>query len=140
MEIKKGDIVGRKSYGKDIIFYVNKIIKVKNGKSYAILKGIDYRIEADAELSDLEKIDKTELETSKRGIEGKIRKRIERSAREILNFKNTRDIITNGLILHLDGDKRYTQKSQKYYNRLGLRAIVKNIPENRQPQVIRWSN
>lgn len=50
MEIKKGDIVGRKSYGKDIIFYVSKIIKVKNGKSYAILKGIDYRIEADADV------------------------------------------------------------------------------------------
>ena len=38
VEIKKGDIVGRKSYGKDIIFYVDRIIKVKNGKSYAILK------------------------------------------------------------------------------------------------------
>ena len=38
VEIKKGDIVGRKSYGKDIIFFVDRIIKVKNGKSYAILK------------------------------------------------------------------------------------------------------
>jgi len=38
VEIKKGDIVGRRSYGKDIIFYVDRIIKVKNGKSYAILK------------------------------------------------------------------------------------------------------
>ena len=132
MEIKKGDIVGRKSYGKDIIFYVSKIIKVKNGKSYAILKGIDYRIEADAELSDLEKIDKTELETSKRGIERKIKKHI-----EAIKIRDTRNTVANGLILHLDGDKRYTQKSQKYYNKLGLRAIVKNIPENRQPQVIR---
>ena len=137
MEIKKGDIVGRKSYGKDIIFYVSKIIKVKNGKSYAILKGIDYRIEADAELSDLEKIDKTELETSKRGIERKIKKHIERKVKEAINIRDTRNTVAKGLILHLDGDKRYTQKSQKYYNKLGLRAIVKNIPENRQPQVIR---
>lgn len=38
VEIRKGDIVGRKSYGKDIVFYVDRIIKVKNGKSYAILK------------------------------------------------------------------------------------------------------
>lgn len=38
MEIKRGDIVGRKSYGKDILFYVSKIIKVKNGRSFAILK------------------------------------------------------------------------------------------------------
>ena len=48
MEIRKGDIVGRISYGKDIIFYVDRIIKVKNGKSYALLKGVHYRIEADA--------------------------------------------------------------------------------------------
>lgn len=32
MELKKGDIVGRKSYGKDILFYVDKIIKVKKRK------------------------------------------------------------------------------------------------------------
>ena len=34
------------------------------------------------------------------------------------------------------GDRKYTQKSERYYNKLGLRAIVKNVPENRQPQVI----
>ena len=28
-KIKKGDIVARKSYGKDIIFYVKRIIKTK---------------------------------------------------------------------------------------------------------------
>lgn len=38
MEIRKGDIVGRKSYGKDILFYVSKIIKVENGSDFAILK------------------------------------------------------------------------------------------------------
>ena len=58
VEIKKGDIVGRISYGKDILFYVQRIIKVKNGKSYAILKGVHYRVEADADLDDLEKVDK----------------------------------------------------------------------------------
>ena len=41
-----------------------------------------------------------------------------------------------GKILHIDGDRKYSQKSDKYYKKLGLRAVVKNIPENRQPQVI----
>ena len=142
MEIRKGDIVGRISYGKDIIFYVDRIIKVKNGKSYALLKGVHYRIEADAELDDLEKIEKIQVETEKRGLDNKIKKRIAMSTKDIFIKKNkyVRNEVSNGLILHLDGDKRYTQKSERYYRKLGLKAIVKNIPENRQPQVIRWTN
>ena len=41
-----------------------------------------------------------------------------------------------GKILHLDGDKRYSQKSYNYYKKLGLNAIVKNIPEYKQPKVV----
>ncbi len=138
MEIKKGDIVGRISYNKDILFYVERIIKTKAGRAYVILRGVKYRIEADAPLEDLEKIDKEQIETSMRGINEKIKKRISNSAKDILSLKNInlRNQSTNALILHLDGDKRYTQKSARYYKKLGLRAIVKNIPENRQPQVI----
>ena len=42
-----------------------------------------------------------------------------------------------GRILHLDGDKRYSEKSIKYYKKMGLDAIVKNIPENKQAIVVR---
>lgn len=41
-----------------------------------------------------------------------------------------------GRILHLDGDKKYSIKAQKYYEKMGLDAIVKNIPENRQPKLV----
>lgn len=41
-----------------------------------------------------------------------------------------------GKILHLDGDKKYSEKSLKYYNQMGIRAIVKNIPEYLQPMYI----
>jgi spore coat assembly protein len=41
-----------------------------------------------------------------------------------------------GKILHLDGDKKYSEKSYRYYHRLGVNAIVKNIPEYRQPKVV----
>ena len=44
--------------------------------------------------------------------------------------------ITMGRILHLDGDKRYSEKSNRYYKSLGLEAIVKNIPENRQANYV----
>ena len=42
----------------------------------------------------------------------------------------------NGRILHLDGDRKYSEKSLAYYQKMGLDAVVKNIPENRQPKVV----
>jgi spore coat assembly protein len=41
-----------------------------------------------------------------------------------------------GKILHLDGDKRYAEKSARFYKSLGLNAIVKNIPESKQAELI----
>lgn len=50
--LKVGDIVGRKSYNSDILF---KVVEIKNvdGKEVAVLRGICYRLEADAPASDL---------------------------------------------------------------------------------------
>ena len=41
-----------------------------------------------------------------------------------------------GKILHLDGDRHYSQKALKYYQEIGITAIVKNIPENIQPVMV----
>lgn len=51
-KLQVGDIVARKSYGKDIFF---KVTDIKNNGKEAIvtLKGITYRLEADAPESDL---------------------------------------------------------------------------------------
>lgn len=139
MEIKRGDIVGRISYGKDILFRVDRIIKIKStGRAYAILKGVQYRIEADAPIEDLEKIEREQVETEKRGIESKIKKRVSLVTKELFEKNRLANInkMTNAVILHLDGDRKYTQKSERYYRKLGLNAIVKNIPEKRQPQVV----
>jgi len=59
-EIKKGDIVTRKSYEHDIIFIVKKIIKL-NDRDIAIIKGCTLRIEASATIDDLVKVDKKEF-------------------------------------------------------------------------------
>ena len=56
MRLKKGDIVGRLSYNKDIIFVISDIIKVNN-RTCAILKGLITRIEADSPIEDLELIE-----------------------------------------------------------------------------------
>lgn len=57
MNIYKGDVVGRLSYNKDILFVVDRIIQNIDGTSIAILKGVSKRIEADSPVNDLEKID-----------------------------------------------------------------------------------
>ena len=87
-------------------------------------------------------MDKEHIETKKRGAESRFKNRIETVSKGLFQNKNRfqNNEISNALILHLDGDKKYTQKSERYYRKLGLRAIVKNIPENRQPQVIRYIN
>lgn len=140
-EIKKGDIVARKSYGKDIIFYVKKIIKTKNG-NIAILRGLLERIEADCKLEDLEIIDdriiKSNLQKENEKVKARINKKEENYRIGIIERGKTRlrQKIVTGKILHLDGDKRYSQKSYNYYKKLGLNAIVKNIPEYKQPKVV----
>lgn len=144
-KIRKGDLVVRKSYKKDIIFTVKNIINTKKGK-IAILKGIIDRIEADSSLEDLEIIKKQEAKKRIRKLDEKLNYSIKSVKKENLeseyriglfskDTKNQEKIIT-GRILHLDGDRKYSEKSYKYYKNLGLNAIVKNIPENRQPKVV----
>lgn len=72
---KKGDIVGRNSYGKDILFKINDIIDVR-GKKIALLKGIVVRIEADAPVEDLVNIEKEQVNTNIRKLEQKLEENI----------------------------------------------------------------
>ena len=144
-QIKKGDIVVRKSYGKDIIFIVKNIISTNKGK-IAILKGVVERIEADSNLQDLEILEKRFANQEIKQLNKKMNQRIKHKKIKEENSmykigllsrsnRNQEKIVT-GKILHLDGDKKYSEKSYYYYKKLGLNAIVKNIPEYRQPKVV----
>lgn len=143
-KIKKGDIVGRKSYGKDILFKVEKIIKRENQPPIAILKGLIIRIEADAKLDDLVIIDTKQVEGNLRNLENKLEDKFKNCIHDTKQhsffkrsfLKRETRSEENGKILHLDGDKRYSEKSVKCYKKLGLNAIVRNIPENKQEYVI----
>lgn len=103
--IRKGDIVGRKSYGKDIYFKVVNIIEIKNEK-VAILNGLFERIEADSLISDLEIIPKNmvneRLEKSSKIINKRINK---------YNYKRSYEKTVTGKILHLDGDSCLDNKN-----------------------------
>lgn len=47
------------------------------------------------------------------------------------------DNMQTGKILHLDGDRKYSEKSYRYYKKLNLNFIVKNIAEYKQPKAIK---
>lgn len=130
-EIRKGDMVSRYSYKNDIMFYVKKIYKSENQQRIAILKGFDIRIEADAPIEDLKLVTKEEKDK----YENNIWKRINAHTVE-KTINRRREIVYTGKILHLDGDRKYSDKSNMYYKKMGLNAVVKNIAENRQSQAV----
>lgn len=139
-KFKKGDIVTRKSYGNDITFYIKQIIKIP-GNEIAILCGLFERIEADSKIDDLVLLDGKTVKNVLKDEETRLNYRIKN---KYTNFEfnifdsdsRLKEKFITGKILHLDGDKRYSQKSYNYYKKMGLYAIVKNIPEYRQPRVV----
>lgn len=137
-KIKKGDIVGRKSYGKDITFVVERIITTRENQEFAILKGLTIRIQADSPIEDLELIETQKVEQQLRDFDENVEKRIKKYENILKKNSNEREttIIHTGKILHIDGDKKYSEKSSRYYKKIGLNAIVRNIPERKQPSMI----
>ena len=137
-KIKKGDIVVRKSYNKDILFNVKKIYKINNEKM-AILTGITKRVEADSKIEDLEIVEKEILNEKLNRIQAKINETVNKYKNKkikVRDYANIKEEIITGKILHLDGDKKYSQKAYLQYKKMGLKAVVKNIPEYKQPALV----
>lgn len=141
-----GDVVVRKSYNKDVTF---KIIDIKEhgGKYNVILKGINLRIIADANIEDLEiadeesgskdKILNTRVkEAIKQAmiLRGDFRDKVEKSPK--IKAKNELMFGRPGKILHVDGDREYMETCLKVYKQLSLDAVGRAISESEQPKVI----
>ena len=117
------------------MFSVKRILNIDKEKKIAILKGIvDVRIVADAPVEDLKIVSKEEQIKREQDLENRILKIIEKENQ--IKENRRREIIHTGRILHLDGDKKYSQKSIMYYKKMGLNAIVRNVPEYKQPKVV----
>ena len=133
INVKKGDIVARKSYNKDVIFIIDRII----GNRIAILSGITTRLKADSYVEDLEIIDKKEIQKVFNQIDKKIINQTQNAEIEKESiFRRSNRVVYTGKILHLDGDKRYSEKSNMYYKKMGLKAIVRNVTERNQANVV----
>lgn len=111
MKLKKGDIVGRLSYNKDIAFVISNIIKYKN-QEIAILKGIVTRIEADSPLDDLELIESDKVIK----LLGNFDEDIEIRKKKLLGIFDSglkRNREHYGKILHLDRRQKIQWKISK---------------------------
>ena len=118
-KIKKGDIVGRLSYGKDIIFIVDRIIRLKDNTQIAILKGLTMRIKADSYVDDLEIIDKRIVKYSEKSIEERFLSHLSKYTKRLRRTHNY------GRVLHLDGDSRYSREVSTILQRNGNRCNSK---------------
>ena len=139
--IKKGSFVYKKSQSKDVIYTVDKILKSDKNR-IALLRGATERVMVESPIEDLVLVDKSIIQKTFESLEKRINKRLtdrliyNKYIENLNNNKRFSEKIITGKILHLDGDKKYSQKSYNYYKKAGLNAIVKNIPEYKQPKFV----
>lgn len=103
-----GDLVTRNSYNNDTIF---KIIDINN--NIATLKGINIRLFADSDLSDLRKVDTKE----------KIKDDDIFLDRFDIKLDRNEYFYLPGKVLHIDGDEDYLERCMDFYKQVHVKAI-----------------
>ena len=116
--INIGDYVTRNSYKNDTVFEV-----INRKKDILYLKGVEFRLYADANVSDCILIDKSMIKDD---------------FNPTFNSSNDRSeyFYLPGKILHLDGDTEYLKRCMKYYKDASLFAVGKKIDEESLPNEI----
>lgn len=102
--VKVGDIVGRRSYNSDTMFRIEEI-----HEDIAYLKGIFFRLTADAPISDLEIISREEYQRAEQIEFDQYRTILPPVMSQMRSYDNG-DFYISGRILHIDGDEEYLQK------------------------------
>ena len=114
MPFNIGDYVSRNSYNNDTIF---RIIDIDG--EIAILKGVNIRLEADSDLSDLKKVEKTDnIKDDKKFLDR-------------FEIKLNRDeyFYLPGKVVHIDGDEDYLSRCMDFYNKVHVKAYGINLKE-----------
>ncbi|MGG1514646.1 sporulation peptidase YabG [Paenibacillus oryzisoli] len=146
--MRQGDYVTRKSYGGDIVFRIERIEHLS-----AILRGVDYRLLADAPLSDLTKTaPPAETIDHPRSGTPEFREAFRRLAlaqvqlqeknQQTVQHKQKVQVLHNsyfevpGKVLHLDGDPAYLRKCMQLYGELRVPAEGFFIPESQMAEAL----
>ena len=111
--INLGDYVTRKSYNNDIIF---KVMDIKGDICY--LDGVFIRLSADSPIYDLIKYD------------GKIDDDFAVKINELDNLERDDFFYIPGVVLHIDGDKSFLDKSMSFYKKNRIKAYGLYFPED----------
>jgi len=113
LDLKVGDFVTRNSYNNDTVF---KIIEISD--NLVKLKGVDIRLYADSNISDLKKCEYIINDDE---------------FLEKVDFKNNLDrceyFYLPAKILHIDGDNDYLNRCLDFYKRANLYAIGEHLSE-----------
>ena len=107
MSFNIGDLVTRKSYNNDTVF---KIISIDN--DIAILKGVNIRLFADSEISDLEHVENKNIKDDKQFLD-----------RFDINLDRNEYFYLPGKVLHIDGDEDYLERCMDFYKQVHVKAI-----------------
>lgn len=145
--MKIGDVVARKSYNKDIVFRIVGFSIDENNEKIAILKGIAFRIIADAYLDDLEVVKLPDIREVllDKDVESllsqsmrKAKERQKKMNRAVPKLQaNTNIYGMPGKVLQIDGDKEYLKICLDVYTELGIPAVGVAIPEANQYKEVR---
>ncbi|WP_199623881.1 sporulation peptidase YabG [Paenibacillus alkalitolerans] len=124
-----GDYVVRISYGKDVVFRIQGFTE----KRLAVLKGVQYRLLADAPIDDLEPVPAPVLQEDSRGIS-----LLEKNRLHFAGLRKTEKPFFEvpGTILHLDGDAMYLRKSMALYSELRIPAEGYHLKESEMAEAL----
>lgn len=144
MDLTKDKLVTRKSYNHDLLF---RIATIKD--NIASLYGEEMRLEADAPLDDLQRIEDRELETRRKKEKEKEEFSYRLFRQDYQLMKEKRDYQASdgyqsyakyfqlpAKVLHLDGDQMYLRKCIELYQRIGLQVHGVHLNEKEMPNQI----
>ncbi|UKS26213.1 sporulation peptidase YabG [Paenibacillus sp. HWE-109] len=142
--MRQGDFVTRKSYGGDVMFKIERIEQLK-----AVLRGVDYRLLADAPLVDLTISNPAEAMDHPRSSSPEFRESLRRLAVAQMQLQEKNQLSlphkqkaeisyfeVPGKVLHLDGDPTYLRKSMQIYGELRIPAEGFYIPESQMAEAL----
>jgi len=144
MKFLTGELVTRASYDHDLLFRIKSITD-----QYAIIQGVDMRLEADAPIDDLHRVEDKELENREADQKQKeaFSYRLFRQDYQLMEEVRRYDV-TDGYekdvtyfhmpakVLHLDGDQIYLRKCIHLYKQLGLQVHGMHLGEKDMPHEV----
>ncbi|ADY54558.1 sporulation peptidase YabG [Syntrophobotulus glycolicus DSM 8271] len=130
-----GSVVARRSYKEDL-FHIIIDFKKDGRHKKAVLKGVNYRLSADAFMEDLVLKKEKELLYYSLADAQEVYKKMHKVIYDRKFQPEEEYFEIPGRILHLDGDKEYLEQCTKIYKQLGLQAKGICVTEKEQPKVI----